>query len=381
MPLRILKATPYYPPHWGGMEVITSYVAHGLRQRGHHVKVVTTQTSKGQQEISDDPDLYRVPITFKVFNTPVSVKAYGLINRLAQGVDLIHAYAYPVFFSDVSAHVASKTKVPFVLEWTIDPRQAPAYKENMLAKIFTDSYMNVQGNRVFRKATVIITLSENYKRYLVSKGLPQEKIEVIPCGVDTELFNPKVSPISLGDNYESLILYVGRISSQKGLDLLLEAFPEILREHPNTLLAIIGLCDQPTFWRKIQSDLRNIKSHVKFFGSMSQDLLAKYYRTADLLVFPSRYESFAMVPLEASACGTPVVSTFAGAVEDATKKVAYLVENEKPSHLAKSVNYLLSNSDLRKKMGWQAAELVAKQYSWETALDKYEATYQKCLGA
>jgi glycogen(starch) synthase len=377
--MKILKATPYYPPHWGGMEVIAGFVASGLRRRGHQVKVVTTQTFNGQQENENGIDLHRVPITFRVFNTPVSVKAFGLINELAQDVDLIHAYAYPVFFSDISAYIASKIKVPFVLEWVIDPRQALVYKENMFAKFVTDFYMNIQGSRVFRKATVIITLSENYKQYLVSKGLPQKKIETIPCGIDTQLFNPKVSPIGLGDNYEFMILYVGRISSQKGLDVLLKAFPEILREHPDTLLVIIGLCDQPDFWRKLQYYLKNVKDHVQFLGSMPQNLLAKYYKTADLLVFPSRYESFGMVPLEASACGTPVVSSFAGAVEDATKKVAYLVENDKPSHLAKAVNYLLSNADLRKKMGWQAAELVAKEYSWETALDKYEATYKKCL--
>jgi glycosyltransferase involved in cell wall biosynthesis len=361
------------------MEVIASLVARGLRQRGYRVRVVTSQTSKGQQEDGNDPDLYRVPITFRVFNTPVSAKAYGLVNRLAQDTDLIHAYAYPVFFSDIAAHVASKAKVPFVLEWLIDPRQALAYRENLLAKIVTDSYMNVQGNRVFCQAAAIVTLSENYKSYLVSKGLPQEKIKVIPCGVDTELFNPKVSPVDFGGDPEFVLLYVGRISSQKGLDVLLKAFPEILAEHPDTLLAIIGLCDQPEFWRKILFDLRNVKSHVKFLGSVSQDLLARYYKAADLLVFPSRYESFGMVPLEASACGTPAVSTFAGAVEDAVKKVAYLVENEKPSHLAKAVNYLLSNDDLRKKMGWEAAQLIAKEYSWETALDKYEAVYRNCL--
>jgi len=377
--LKILKAAPYYPPHWGGMEVIANYVTRGLRKRGHQVKVVTTQTLKGQPEIENDPDLYRVPITFRVFNTPVSVKACGLIKKLAQDADLIHAYAYPVFFSDISAHVASKAKMPFVLEWIIDPRQALAYKESVPAKLVTDFYMKVQGNGVFRKANAIITLSENYRRYLVSKGLPQEKIEVIPCGVDTELFNPKVSPVDFGDGSEFVILYVGRISSQKGLDVLLEAFPEILREHPDTLLVIIGLCDQPEFWRKVQFYMKNVKDHVQFLGSISQSLLAKYYKTADLLVFPSRYESFGMVPLEASACGTPVVSTFAGAVEDLTKKVAFLVEDEKPSHLAKSVNYLLSNDDIRKKMGWRAAELVTQEYSWEAALDKYEATYQTCL--
>jgi len=146
-------------------------------------------------------------------------------------------------------------------------------------------------------------------------------------------------------------------------------------------LVIIGLCDQPEFWRKLQPYMKNVKDHVQFLGGISQSLLAKYYKTADLLVFPSRYESFGMVPLEASACGTPVVSTFAGAVEDLTKKVAFLVEDEKPSHLAKSVNYLLSNDDIRKKMGWRAAELVANEYSWETALNKYETAYQKCLNA
>jgi glycosyltransferase involved in cell wall biosynthesis len=95
------------------------------------------------------------------------------------------------------------------------------------------------------------------------------------------------------------------------------------------------------------------------------------------VVFPSRYESFGMVPLEASACGTAVVSTLAGAVEDATKKVAYLVENEEPAGIARAVNFLLSHPDLREKMGAQAAELVKKEYSWETALDKYEAVYRK----
>jgi glycosyltransferase involved in cell wall biosynthesis len=360
------------------MEITAYRTTSGLRKRGHKVKVVTTRTSKDQQEDEEDPDLYRVPITFRVYNTPVSVKAYGLISRLAQDSDLLHAYGYPVFFTDISAHVASK-KLPLVLEWVVDPRDAPAYRGNMLTKFLTDSYFSFYGNRVFNKARAIIVPSENYKRHLVNKGLPQEKIEVIPCGVDTELFNPKVSSIDLKEDYEFLLLYVGRISSQKGLDLMLEAYPEILRKHPDTLLAVIGLCDQPAFMRKIRFQLRNVKSHVKLLGTVPRDLLARYYKTADLLVFPSRYESFGMVPIEASACGTPVVSTYAGAVEDVIRKVACLVENEKPAHLAKSINYLLSDGDLRKKMGWQAAELVTKEYSWETALDKYEVTYKKCL--
>jgi glycogen synthase len=377
--LRLLQTVPYYPPHWGGMETVASTVAKGLRNKGHTVNVITTQHQSCDQEVENSSFIHRVPINFKIFNTPVSLKAFSLFNALSQKADLVHSYAYPVFFSDLSASVASRRKLPFVLEWLIDPRQAPAYKENIIARLVTDFYMNSQGNKVFRTANAIVTPSEDYKRILSNFGVSEDKIKVIPCGVDTNVFNPSVLPMALSKEYDSLILYVGRISSQKGLDLLLAAFPEILKTHPNTLLVVVGLCDQLDYWKSLQIYLKDIASHVRFIGNITQNLLARYYKTADLVVFPSRYESFGMIPLEASAIGTPVISTYSGAVAEITKEVAFLVKDEDPSAIAKTVSFVLSDENLRKRTGSRATHLVVNRYSWLPILEKYEVLYNECI--
>lgn len=376
--MNLLLVTPYYPPHWGGLEVVSYHVANGMRLRGHEVNVLTTALYSGSAPLEDRVNVYRLPISFKIFNTPVSLNAYTTARKLAKRANLIHAYAYPVYLSDISARVATERRIPFVLEWVIDPRQAPAYKKNIIAKLITNAYFKIHGNKVFRKAACIIVPSKWHKRYLSGHNVPEEKIHVIPCGIDAKLFNPGVPSLVKNDS-APMILYVGRINEQKGLDILLRAFQLILKEHPDTLLIIIGSCDQAGYWKRLQKYLIMLKDRVKFLGNVSSSQLVHYYRSSRLVVFPSRYESFGMVVIEAMGCGTPVVGTSVGAVTDLIKKAGILVKQEDPQGLADAINQLLSDSDLRKRLGEKAVELFSRQHSWKKILDRYESIYRKCL--
>jgi len=374
--LNLLVVTPYYPPHWGGLEVVAYHVASQMAKRGHNVNVVTSAPRCNSSILEENVNVHRVSVSFKVFNTPLSLEAYRVCKILAEHADLIHTYAYPVYFSDISKLIAAKRGIPLVLEWVMDPRESQTYKQSLLARLVTDMYFKIHGDMVFDKASVIIVPSEQFKERVIRYGVSKDKIQVIPCGIDTNIFSPGRLTTKLQKNTKFMILFVGRISEQKGLDILLKALPRVLKEHPDTSLIVIGLCDQMHFWRRIQKDLAMVRGHVRFLENVTRSQLISYYRAAEVLAFPSRYESFGMVPIEAMACGTPVVGTPVGISAGIVRQAGILVNREDPENLAEALNRILSEPHLRQKLSRKSLQAVSDEYCWERIIDKYEDTYQ-----
>jgi D-inositol-3-phosphate glycosyltransferase len=115
---------------------------------------------------------------------------------------------------------------------------------------------------------------------------------------------------------------------------------------------------------------------VLFLGKRDQTNLPYYYSAADVLIMPSHYESFGMVALEAMACGTPVVASQVGGlaflVQDGV--TGFVVPDDNPDQLADRLTRLLKDSELRTRLGFQAAE-YARQYAWETVVDRLAQVY------
>ena len=159
-----------------------------------------------------------------------------------------------------------------------------------------------------------------------SYGAPVEKIGVVPCGVNLDLFYPEAKTaarLKLGlDPADVILLYVGRFEALKGLNTLLEAMT-YLKNHPRIRLVIVGGDgDKTPEHQALAQKTRKLKigEKVMFVGPVDQHHLPSYYCAADALVVPSLYESFGMVGLEALACGRPVVSTPVGAVDSLIRK-------------------------------------------------------------
>lgn len=378
--MNLLIAPPYYPPQMGGLELAAERLAVEMAKRGHNVHVVTSD-STGRSRSLAGPSVHRLPVTIKVFNTPVSLAAYRVMRKLAEDADLIHTFGYPVFFSDISARVAAERRVPLVLEWVMDPRRITEYRENVIARGLTDFYFKIHGNTVFRRAGAIVLTCEEFRRYLVHYRLipSPEKLHVIPRAIDTKLFTPGPIRQDIKDSSEFLILYVGRISEQKGLDILLKAFPGVLRECPNTYLVVIGPRENADYWRRIEQYLSKCGGHVRFpFGTKGapHDQLVEYYRAADVVAFPSRYESRGMVPAEAMACGTPVVGTPVEGNEELIRQAGILVPIDDSRALEEALKRLISNPELRETLSRRGHELVSEEYDWERNADRYEAIYR-----
>ncbi len=217
----------------------------------------------------------------------------------------------------------------------------------------------------------IIATTKKEKEYLVQNySASPERINVIPCGVNLNLFQPadkKTAKQQLGFDEDKVILFVGRIEPLKGIDQLLRTMPYLENSHQLRLVVVgDGEYDQHEMKRlqKLSHDL-HIEDSVTFSGLIKQEELNRFYNAADVCVIPSYYESFGLVALESMACGTPVVTTNVGDLQSIVQqgKTGYVVMDNTPSALASKIDLLLSKpgSDVKYTSSIRAS---VTRFSW-----------------
>lgn len=224
-------------------------------------------------------------------------------------------------------------------------------------------------------------------------GADPAKIEVIPCGVDLELFHPipgdeAKAYLEMPQDHR-MVLFVGRIEPLKGIDVLIEAMALLLKDkdelRDEVCLCIIGGdpdADADSLNREMSRLQRmretlGIADVVTFLGKRAQDTLPYHYSAAEVCVVPSHYESFGMVALEAMACGTPVIASKVGGLTFTVRdgRTGFLVPSDDPRALADQLSLLLTDGNLRRTMGQQAVQL-SERYSWSIVAGQVVAAYR-----
>jgi D-inositol-3-phosphate glycosyltransferase len=228
-----------------------------------------------------------------------------------------------------------------------------------------------EEGRIIRDADRVVAGNVVERDHLVwYYGASAERIAVIPCGVDTEMFRPLPQPVAkdlLELSPEPLLLYVGRLQPIKGLETLLEA---MTRLRPEVRLLIVG-GDQDEPENEHGQRLRacvaelGLERRVQFLGAQRQERLRLFYAAADATVMPSYYESFGMVALEAMACGSPVVASRVGGLTTTVRDgvTGYLVPEGDPIALAERLTPLLGNPAVREDLGREATGWAA-EHRW-----------------
>ena len=225
-------------------------------------------------------------------------------------------------------------------------------------------------------------------------GAEASRIAIAPCGVDLELFQPIPSDeakLILGlPPDRRIVLFVGRIERLKGIETLLRAMAQVAPEVPHwreDLSVIIIGGAKGTGLERVQAELARleglraelgIEDLVTFQGAKDQDTLVYYYSAAEMVVMPSHYESFGMVALEAMACGTPVVASKVGGLAFSVQdgQTGFLVPERDAEALAARIKLLLSDGELRQKLGRHAAHW-ARRYGWPVIADQIVDLYQQ----
>jgi glycosyltransferase involved in cell wall biosynthesis len=240
-------------------------------------------------------------------------------------------------------------------------------------------------------ADLVITVSEAMKREVVSLGVPAEKVRVCYHGVDTEFFDPeRVDPgavETLRKKYgyakdDIIVLFVGRLEPVKGVRELFSAMPHVLAEHSRVKLLVVGKGSLETWARGELPKQSNIRLVTDFLDDEEKRL---HYALSDLCVFPSLYEPFGIVALEAAAMGKPCVVGAAG-----TSGLAEIVQNpatEKPTgvhvnardpkDLAWGINLALADIERLKTWGRNARDRTITEFSWQKAAEKTLEIYEE----
>ncbi len=234
------------------------------------------------------------------------------------------------------------------------------------------------GRRAFRtiaKADAVVAVSSFTRECAITQGVSAERVHVVNNGVDLSRFSPGPPQPQLLDRWNlrnrPTILCVARFDERKGQDTLIRAMPEILQRIPDAALLLVGGGpDGPRLFALVE-DL-HLESSVIFTGTVSDEEVVGWYRTANIYCMPNRVtkngdtEGFGLVFLEAGACGLPVIGGRAGGVVDAivAGETGLLVDGRSHSEVAEACIRLLLDPDLRARMARNGIQHAA-QNSWD----------------
>ncbi len=237
------------------------------------------------------------------------------------------------------------------------------------------------------KNAVYITVNSPAAKNELLKRFPhyKNKIKIIPMGIDTKLFKKKElkKPVKYSKN--KLVLFVGRLSDQKGLQYLIDSMDYILQQEPKTKLLIIGEgAYKKTLNEKIIS--KSLQNNIEFLGALPHKDIAYYYNIADIFVMPSisnktGTEALGLTLLEAMSSGCAVIGTNVGGIPYIIKdgNNGLLVEQKNSNELAKAIITLLKDTKKSEKLAKNAAEFVRKKYSLGKVAKDFIKVYENVL--
>ena len=244
-------------------------------------------------------------------------------------------------------------------------------------------------------ADLIVTVSYAMKDELTNLGFPKEKVQVSYNGVDPQKYNPeevtaeqiqKIRAYYDIKNDESMILFIGRLVGVKGVDKLIMAMPKILQKTPKAKLIIVGLGDLQEYLGNLVKTMR-LDNSVKFrFEFVPEEERILHYAACDVAVFPSLYEPFGIVVLEAMSMAKPVVVGGAGVsgmreivIACGEEQCGYHINPADPTDIAWGISSTLESPEKMKWLGKNGRRRVLNEFTWEKIAEKTLALYEQVL--
>lgn len=314
--------------------------------------------------------LYRAKETVK--KIPI---ASSVARRLKNSLTGLQLRAYDLYFEPnfIPLAIRAKRTVTAIHDFSFHlyPQWHPRDRVEYFSKNF---FSNI------RRSDAVITVSRFVREQALELlDIPEDRFAVIPNGYDASVFNPSGGRVPDASAPENYILFVGSVEPRKNLLRLLQAYralPErAQREHRLLLAGFKG-------WenREIVELLEKLKSRVQYLGYVENEALAALYRGAACFVYPSLYEGFGLPPLEAMACGCPVVVSRAASLPEVCGEAARYVDPVDTESIAGGILEVLENGALRKDLTAKGLAR-ARLFSWETAAADTLRVFEEAAGA
>ena len=364
----------------GGMNVYVRAVSAALARAGLYVDVFTRRTDPCSPEVETVTDAVRlIHVPAGPAERVEKEEMDGFTDEFASGVlafaareraryDVVHSHYW--LSAAAGRRLARSWDAPHVAMFhtLADVKLGSGYSEY-------EPDARVQAERMLVHDVDRVVVATEHELHLLGElyGVPARRVAVIPPGVDRERFRPRdraAARSELGiDGAAHILLAAGRIERPKGLDVLIQALGEMTLRDGVQLLIIGGdERSQAEVARltRVAEDA-GVSDLVRFVGSVTHEQIGTYYNAADVVVMPSRYESFGLVAAEAMASGVPVVASRVGGLAStvADGRTGYLIPWRDPDLFAEKLDLLLDDEALRERLGASAAEAM-RVYDWRS---------------
>ncbi|MCW5821943.1 MAG: glycosyltransferase family 4 protein [Cyanobacteria bacterium TGS_CYA1] len=378
-----------YPPRIiGGLARVVWALSHELAELGLDVHVITADhPATPEFELDGKVKVHRVKTqtdNSPDFLTWVSKLNFGFLQ-----------YAIPLFneqkFDVIHAHDWMVTDAAWVLKTAFDTPLVTtihATEQGRMGGIHTglQRYVHqMEWRLTFESYRVIVNSHHMVDELRGSFNLPLDKMDVIPNGVTPENFRidfpeneKRAFRQSFASESQKIVLYVGRLVNEKGVQVLIDAAPKVIHQYPETQFLIVGTgYFMETL--KAQAAYSGIEQNVRFLGYVADSDLLKLYQISDAVAIPSLYEPFGIVALEGMAAGTPVVVSDVGGLRDFVEHgqngiTTYAGNSDS---LAWGILQVLRDAGLAHHLINTATKAVEEVYNWKMITKKTRETYEK----
>jgi glycosyltransferase involved in cell wall biosynthesis len=397
--MRILNVTQSYDPflEFGGPPVKVRALSEELSSHGHEVTVLTADWGL-ESRLSASADAKRATRSsfgwtreenhVKAIYLPTWLRYRALswnpaVERFChaqlKNFDVVHIFGLYDLLGPVVAHQCRTRKVPYVVE----PMGmfVPIVRSFWLKRM----YHSLWGRSMLLGARAIIATSEQEAAELASAGIAREKIVMRRNGVNVPSVLPARGNFRAGNGIPAeskLILFLGRLSSKKSPELLLQAFGMLskdFRDRNNMRLVFAGPDERGMKAHLArEAQRKNLSSEVQFCGAIFGEEKWAAYRDADVFVLPSQNENFGNTAAEAIAASTPVIVTERCGIAPLLKNVAGLVVAHDAAAIAEALERVLTEQGLYSKLRAGCAEVTAR-LGWEEPARAMESLYAGLL--
>lgn len=385
-PLAILGGTDA-----GGQNVYVGQVARHLARRGYQVDVFTRQDHPNQQPVFLWKNGVRV-IHVKA-GPPRQLPKEDLLEHMGEFTDnmfrltadgpeydLLHANFY--MSGQVAAEYKAYRGVPFVVTFHALARVRRLHQGEQ--DRFPEERAEIEDHLMNEADRVIAECPQDRRDMLKLYNANPQKISIVPCGFDDQEFRPMdrlLARQALGlPTNEPIIVHVGRMVPRKGVDNVIRAFGVLTRHHRlRAHLVIVGGDTRradpqltPEIGRLMRlAQSEGVANRVHFVGQRDRAELRPYYAAANVFVTTPWYEPFGITPLEAMACGTPVIGSRVGGIQYTVRdgETGYLVPPRAPEQLADRLHDVLSHPQFAEQLSRQATRWVSERFTWSHVTD------------
>ena len=372
--MKILQTPVRFYPFVGGVENYVYNLSRELIELGHEVTIVCANEPKVKsKEITDGIRVKRLNYIGKIANTNITVKLP--LELLKEDFDIVHTHIPTPWSADWSAIISRTTNKSLILTYHND------IVGNGFANYIAKFYNFTSLKLVLRRAAKIIISQPNYLESSPYLKKHENKIVVIPNGVDIRRFKPL--KVGKEENILFFLSVLDEFHRYKGLDYLLEALKRVKKEILNVRLIVGGEGKLLNYYKQKVISM-GLGDKIEFAEFIPDEQIVEYYNKCDIFVLPSissKQEGFGMVLLEAMACGKPVVTTeIVGIAKDARERnCGKIIEPKNVDALADAVIEVLQDKESAKRMGANGRRLVEEKYGWKKVGEMVQSVYEDVL--